>query len=359
LAERSHTDLVDGMGFDWLVWNLQWKLAEPSKGTYKWQGLDELLAGAQSLGLEVILRVDSAPAWARSGPEGAPPDNMGDLGDFMHALASHATGKVAGYVIWNEPNLPMFWGGSPSPLQYVRMLQAVYLRIKTADPAATVITAGMATTGGRGGGSCGIGAQLESMEISAYTEQLYLSGVINDLDFICGIYRNGGKSYFDALGSHPYGFAYEPQRDPSSVAGLAFRRVEAQRAIMESQGDGLKQIWAIEFGWILDPGPSCYGSGDWPTRTWQIVSERQQADYLAGAYLYARRSWPWMGVISFFNVDFAAVSWYDYCEPVRWYSITYRENPSSPIKYRGAYGAFQALTGPHRMYLPLGLGTRR
>ena len=360
LSERSHAYLVHDMNFHWAVWPLQWRLAEPTSGDYDWSALDDLLTAADTLDLEVILRVTSAPDWARSGPEPAPPDNMNDLGDFMYALASHARGKVAGYVIWNEPNLPIYWGGNPSPAQYVNMLKAVYPRVKAADPNAALITSGMATTGGGGGAACGVGSRVATMEITPYTQQLYASGVMNDLDFICGIYRNGGKAYFDVLGSHPYGFAHEPERDPSSVSGLAFRRVEQQRAVMESQDDGDKQIWAIEFGWILDPGPSCYGWGDWSTRTWQIVSDNVQADYLVRAYQYALYRWPWMGVMSLFNMDFATVYWYHECEPVRWYSITYRQNHldpgNSPILYRAAYYALQAMDnepGPHRAYLPL------
>ena len=366
LSERDHAYLVSGMEFDWLVWNLQWSLAEPlSKGSYEWLGLDQLLTYAQTEGLKVVLRVDSAPAWARSGPVGAPPDNMGDFGDFMSVLATRAVGKVAGYVIWNEPNLPANWGGNPSPALYVQMLQAVYPRIKAADADAAVVTAGMATTGGPGGSLCGLGGELASMQLAAYTGQLYASGVINDLDFICDIYLNGGKPFFDALGSHPYGFAYEPQRNPASVSGLAFRRVEQQRALMEIRGDEAKQIWTIEFGWILDPGAGCHNWGDWPTRTWQIVSEQKQAQYLRDAYLYASSRYPWMGVMSFFNMDFATVYWYDYCEPARWYSVAYRmdhKDPgNSPIVYRQAYFALQgmvnALAGGPKAFLPLAVRT--
>jgi hypothetical protein len=361
LSERSNASLVADMGFDWLVWNLQWSLAEPSKGDYQWYGLDELLASAQSLGLEVILRVDSAPGWARSGTEGAPPDDMDDFGDFMEALATHSAGQVAGYVIWNEPNLPENWGGSPSPKEYTKMLKAVYPRIKAADEDAAVATAGMATTGGPGGDLCGLSAGLAGMQITAYTEQLYGAGARNDLDFICGIYRNGGEEYFDALGSHPYGFAYEPGRNPGSVSGLAFRRVEQQRRLMEICDDADKQIWAIEFGWILNPGSQCHQWGDWPTRTWQIVTRQNQAYYLRDAYLYAKARYPWMGVMSFFNMDFATVYWYDYCEPVRWYSVAYRvdhtDPGNSPIVFRKAYHTLQgmssALAGGPKAYLPL------
>jgi hypothetical protein len=364
LSERSNAHLVSDMGFDWLVWNLQWDGAEPSKGNYLWLGLDELLANAQAEGLKVVLRVDAAPEWARSGSEGAPPDDMDDLGDFMAAVAARAAGKVAGYVIWNEPNLPVNWGGSPNSSQYVQMLQAVYPRIKAADADAAVITAGMATTGGPGGSLCGLGGELAGTKLAAYTEQLYASGVVNDLDFICDIYRSGGKPYFDVLGSHPYGFAYEPQRSPGSVSGLAFRRVERQRALMELQGDTAKQIWVIEFGWILDPGGQCYNWGDWPTRTWQIVSEQKQAQYLMNAYLYAQDHYPWMGVMSFFNMDFATVYWYDYCEPARWYSIAYRavhtDPGNSPIVYRRAYYALRtmvyALAGGPKAFVPLATG---
>jgi hypothetical protein len=187
LAERDHVYLVDNMKFDWAVWQLQWSLAEPSKGNYQWLGLDELLAYAQSEGVKVILRVDSAPAWARSGPEGAPPDDMDDFGDFMSAVASRAAGQVAGYVIWNEPNLPTNWGDSPNASQYVQMLQAVYPRIKAADADAAVVTAGMATTGGPGGSQCGLTSGLASGPLTPHTQELYAAGVVNDLDFICRI----------------------------------------------------------------------------------------------------------------------------------------------------------------------------
>jgi hypothetical protein len=361
LAERDHVYLLNDMEFDWAVWQLQWSLAEPSKGNYQWLGLDQLLANAQSEGLNVVLRVDSAPDWARTGPVGAPPDDMDDFGDFLSAVASRAAGQVAGYVIWNEPNLPENWGGSPSAPEYVQMLQAVYPRIKAADPDSAVITAGMATTGGPGGSQCGLGSALASGPLTAYTQELYAAGVVNDLNFICGIYLNGGKPYFDVLGSHPYGFAYEPQRDPGSVGGLAFRRVEQQRALMDLYDDGDKQIWVIEFGWILDPGSTCRSWGDWPTRTWQIVSEQKQAAYLVDAYLYAMSHYPWMGVMSFFNMDFATVYWYDYCEPARWYSVAYRKvhtDPgNSPIVFRQGYYALQgmvlALGGGPKAFLPL------
>jgi hypothetical protein len=74
------------------------------------------------------------------------------------------------------------------------------------------------------------------------------------------MYSAGAKGNFDILGSHPYGFAYPPEYDPGAASGLAFRRAEQQYGVMVANGDGAKQVWATEFGWLLDTG--C----DWPDR---------------------------------------------------------------------------------------------
>ena len=101
LAERDHAYLVDDIGFNWLVWPLQWSGAEPFEGVYDWQGLDELLDAAETLGLKVILRVDTAPEWAITPGGEGPPYKLEEFADFMFALASHCAGRVSGYVIWN------------------------------------------------------------------------------------------------------------------------------------------------------------------------------------------------------------------------------------------------------------------
>jgi hypothetical protein len=119
---------------------------------------------------------------------------------------------------------------------------------------------------------------------------------------------------------------------------------------MVENGDSYKQVWAIEFNWILDPGAGCSGWGDWPSRWWQRVDVATQADFLVRAYQYAYSNWPWMGVMNVFNLDFATDYWRDYCEPIRWYSITYRvdhrDPANNPILPRPAYDALAAMPKP-------------
>jgi hypothetical protein len=97
-------------------------------------------------------RLDREPVWAVP-PEGVyspngPPENPQDFGDFCHALAGRYRGRVRAYQVWNEPNLAREWGGrTPDPVEYVELLRACYIGIKTADPDALVISAGLSPTG--------------------------------------------------------------------------------------------------------------------------------------------------------------------------------------------------------------------
>jgi hypothetical protein len=101
-------------------------------------------------------------------------------------------------------------------------------------------------------------------------------------------------------------------------------------------------VWITEFGWVL--ATDCH-LGE---HEWMQVSESEQAKYLAGAYDYAHRNWPWMGPMFLFNLDFGSVNWYATCDPVRWYSILYRENPGDPgnssIQSRLALKALRDMT---------------
>ncbi len=326
VANLGNLNMVNDLGFGWFAHPLSWADAEPTNNDYR-DGeatLNNIIDAAQSNNLKLILRVSDAPGWAWN--MGNPLAWAAEFGDFMAWVAQHVKSRApdleVAYVIWNEPNLPNEWGGRvPQPSWMVAVLQAAYLRIKAVDPDAVVVAPGMATTGGPFSG-CGVSINTTAVGVSAaYAQKLLAASAVNDLEFICGIYQNGGQGYFDVLGTHPYGFAYEPERNPSSVNGLAFLRAEQQRSIMEAQGDSDKQMWAIEFGWFVNncPGEDC--TGPWTDRAWQIVTKDQQADYLVRAYDYAYQNWPWMGVMTFFNLDFNIAPWYVCCDPIRGYAI--------------------------------------
>ena len=72
------------------------------------------------------------------------------------------------------------------------------------------------------------------------------------------------------------------------------------------QNSGInKPIWTTETGWMRD-----YVSGGCPNSPWGPIfagfpmSDKAQADNLAGAFQYARANYPWLGGIFVFNLDF-------------------------------------------------------
>jgi hypothetical protein len=322
--------LVRAMGFNYVKGYLPWSGSEPAKGVYQWavapdaNDADNVADEAARHGLRLVLRVDMAPDWAAApGVGNRPPTNPQDFADFMGALAGHLRGRVVAYELWNEPNLAGEWGGgAPSPEHFAAMVRAAYPAIKAADPGAVVVTGGLATTGGDGGATA-----------------------LDDLEFLRRMYAAGVGGHFDALGSHPYGFATGPEsRHPQ---GMDLQRSADHYALMVENGDGDKAVWATEMGWLLDPGafgqPELVGDPSWAGREWQKVDPQAQAQHLVRAFDYARENWPWMGVMLLFNADFSTVGYYAPGEQMRWYAVV--NGDGSP---RPAFEALRSMPKPVR-----------
>ena len=325
IASADHAISLTVMGFDWAKGWVDWEAAG-SGPNYNWIQVDNQLAHFVPHLPNVLLRLHGNGA--------NPPVSASDLAAFeafARSLAAYVSNTwrarglaTVAYEIWNEPNLDYEWGGAPSAAQYTALLKAAYRGIKAGDPRAIVVSAGLATTGG-------------SRASLAWARQFYAAiEVAPDLTFLRNMYNNGAKGHFDALGSHPYGGSYPPETPPDQVTiPIYFRRAEEQHQVMLDYGDN-SPVWATEVGWILRTDACDLGEHEW-----MEVSEAQQAQYLAGAYAYAHEHWPWMGPMFLFNLDFATVNWYVICDPMRWYSVTYRDNPydpgNSPIRPRQAF----------------------
>lgn len=237
-------------------------------------------------------------------------EDIGAWADALESLARDRQGVINAYSIGNEVNLSREWGGGqPDPWAYTQLLAIAYARIKQADPDALVISSGIAPTGGDG------------------------DGFVDDLKYARAMFESGALDVLDAYGFHPYGFAYEPERDPSDpqAKGLLFRRAEAHRKLMEEFGAADKQMWATEFGWLIDPqeeGSACTLQG----MDWQRVSRQRQASYVIRAYDYAAQNWAWMGPMFLWNLDFSRSPLYpDPCEQMKWFSLLDAAGNQRPI----------------------------
>jgi GH35 family endo-1,4-beta-xylanase len=263
--------LVQESGFDWVVQVFSWREIARWRGLYNWEQPDAVVRGAEYLGLNLVVRLDQHPEWARSQPaENAPPDDLSDYGDFVYAVASRYKGQIRGYIIWNEPNLAHEWGGEePDAEAYVEMLKVAYARIKEADPNALVVSAGLAPT--------------NDQTALAMDDRLYLERM----------YEAGASEYFDVLGAHAYGFGHPPDDPHDSHQGLNIARVQDLREIMAAHGDGHKPLWVTELGWTTSPPEH---------EEWQRVSTEEQAEYLVETFRIARQEWPWLQLIAVWNL---------------------------------------------------------
>jgi hypothetical protein len=323
MLARRDMDLIRDAGFGWVKQNVGWRDVEGAeKGAFNWYFTDRIVADAEERGLQVLFRLDSEPAWAVP-PKGVqsrngPPEHPEDFGDFCHALAERYTGRVDAYQVWNEPNLAREWGGwTPDPEGYVALLRACYIGVKTADPGALVVSAGLAPTG------------------------TGLPQAIPDMTYLTRMYEAGAAPYFDALGLNAPGYKAPPEISPEEAAAteaygrqrfFCFRHVEDMREIMVAHGDRDKQVVILEMGWTTDPRP------DSPYH-WHAVTPQQKADYLVRAFQYAEENWhPWIGLMNVLSI--ADPQWTPEDEQY-WWAITEPGRPYAEL--RPAYRALQAM----------------
>jgi polysaccharide biosynthesis protein PslG len=195
---------------------------------------DQLVALTAHRGLQVLPTVLYAPPWdaARHPPdELAPPKSDAPYADFVKALVRrygpHGTFWQANatipyrpirmWQIWNEPDIPTFWPPRPFAPSYVALLRAAHAAIKSVDPGAKVVLAGLPNF-----------------------SWLYLQD----------IYKLHAGDDFDLVAIHPY--TAEPQGVITILGNV--------RSVMNAAGDRRKPILVTEFGWA-----SVNGGQDWDT----------------------------------------------------------------------------------------------
>ena len=291
---------VQGAGFGWMRQQVQWAAIEPQKGNYGTDTtaqLDQFVSGAHAKGLNVLLSVVKSPDWV--GAKGGLPTKTQDFTDFMGFLTQRYKGKVQAYEIWNEENYAVETGGRVNVAAYIPVLKAGYQAVKEADPTAVVVVGGLTPTG------------ISDPAIA-----------LNDVEYLRQIYAlNGGeiKQYYDVLGAHPGSNCNPPDTswpdnpattpcgtDPDGGRSYTkddsfyFKRILEIRKVLEDAGEGGKKMWLTEFGWTTANQAPGYGYG-------KFVSEQQQAQYLARAFDLGK-SYPWMGVMFVWNLNFAAIT---------------------------------------------------
>lgn len=211
---------------------------------------DSVVAAAARRGMRVLPVVQGAPAWSsyRSLGTSSPPrsnaayaryltllvQRYGPSGSFWDDHPELRREPIRSWEVWNEPDLPAYWGRRPWAPSYVRLLRTAYRAVHRADRHAKVVLGGLTN----------------------FTWK--------DLKLV---YRAGGRRYFDVASIHPF-----TRRLSGWVKILRWCRGAMDRA-----GDRRKPILISEFSW-----PSAAGRHLAVSYGFEL-SERGQARYLVAA----------------------------------------------------------------------------
>jgi hypothetical protein len=222
-----------------------WARIEPRRGRYDFAPYDRLVLDAAREKISVLPLVVNPPRSYSSRPRrGArrgvyPPRRYSDMARFATALARRygpagvlwkrypdlAGRAVHSWQIWNEPNLQVYWASGVNPRDYVRLIAKVGAGIKSVDPSAEIVTAGL--------------------------PQSTLRGSMTFERFVTRMYKAGGRDAFDALAIHPYAV---------SERG-ALRALKLARGLMDRSGDSDGHLWITEIGWASGGPPSSFRAG--------------------------------------------------------------------------------------------------
>lgn len=245
---------LSDLDIQWVKVTVNWRELEPTPDAIEWSELDAVIDGLNAQGRKVMLTLTGAPDWARpsatdyvlSVTQYGPPDDVETFAQFAQRIATRYRSRVQAYEIWVEPNLRRSWLDATSTsretvrlssISYLSLLTAAAPAIRSADPDAIIISAGLAPTG------------LTSPR-NAIADRLYLQTLL----------AGGLLDLVDAVGVQPDGFANPPNArccQPSDRVLTHYEQPEfyfletllAYRDLVDAAGGANVPLWVTRFGW--------------------------------------------------------------------------------------------------------------
>ena len=229
---------------------LDWSTIQPDPDRWNWTVHDQFVLDAARAGMRILPFLVQTPGWARE-PANAEAKGIWppQFPDYIVEFAVEATRRygpggslwrahpgapylpIRSWQIWNEPNLWAFWRTGPDAAEYAALLRSAARAIRSVDPAAEIVSAGLA----------------------ANREEPHDR-------FLSRIYDAGAAGAMDTVAVHPY----------AGTPAQTVENVEEIVAVVAARG-GSEPLWATEFGWAT------VGTYGW------VTDETGQAEWLSEA----------------------------------------------------------------------------
>jgi polysaccharide biosynthesis protein PslG len=184
-------------------------------------------------------------------------DRYGPNGSLWQSNPGVTARPITAWQIWNEPNLKQYWYPKPNAGQYRSLLRTVGDAIKSRDPDAEIVTAGMPDS--------------------------RLKSAIRLAPYLKALYKGGGSSAFDTLAINSYAVS------PKSLVKL----MNTTRKLVNRIGGRSDRFWITEVGWC--------DKGYKPGHRF-CVGTRKQTKYTGGALSLMKKkksAWKLRGFVWF------------------------------------------------------------
>ncbi|MFC7486361.1 hypothetical protein ACOCJ7_14035 [Knoellia sp. CPCC 206453] len=137
-------------------YELVWCQVEKTPGDRNWAILDRIASRAERAGVELMLKVRVGQCWAtgqegefvrgnKAKTESSMPRSELEYTDFVtEAVRRYSARGVRVWAVENEVNSPTFWAGTAA--QYERLVATAARTVRSLDPEAVVVDAGLSST---------------------------------------------------------------------------------------------------------------------------------------------------------------------------------------------------------------------
>ncbi len=226
----------------WIRMDLPWRGVQPdSPSGWTWEYYDPTVRAARAKGLDVLLILDQAPAWARDPSCGdglsCPPASNAAFAAFAGAAARHYSALgVHTFEIWNEPNMTFFWS-NPNATRYGQLLSAAADAVHAADSRGKVIVGGLAAAAG------GL-------------------PILDQVQFLAAICATGACDKIDGVGYHPYTYPLAASERPGWPTPWTRMSLDkpSLHSVLVAAGRPDVPFWLTEFG-APTGGPGLVSNG--------------------------------------------------------------------------------------------------
>ncbi len=228
-----------------------WVKVQPEPGAFVWNDCDEKIERVRTNNMLLLGAFFSTPYWAgKDGPgkpfgKGYPPAINPDpehFRNYVKETVKHCKGFIKYWETWNEPDVSMFWRGSPA--EFANICKVAYETAKAADPSCKVMVGGLTAPSWK------------------WHEEAA---------------KAGSLKYCDILSYHEY---FNASDEPEEIYQETATLLEHFRSLSEKYGNGRNvEIWNTEGGITDDSWLNGLEIKDLPPEDKRGVSLWKKATY--------------------------------------------------------------------------------